>query len=768
MSTRVALILVILLSLVAVPVFASGQLQIVAHEDDDLYFMTPAVPNGVASGAPSWTVFLSAGDAGRTDGHWQSRELGIRAAYALMRGLPDVWSALPLSIEGRSLAAFQLTGAPEIVVVFLRLPDGNPNGTGYAVTGNESLEILWEGGPGETIHPVDGSAGYSRVELIDLLTEIIRDRDPNVLRIQDMTAYHGSDHSDHIHSGRFAFEAHLASGDLHRLLAYRAYNINGQPVNLSSTEIAQSNSIITTYGAFDAGVGPNGWNQREIPIGDLFGAHASLVVVSGPRTGECLNVTNPGTSSEVIGFAPCTDATAQSFFLTSRDLRHGDHCLTESSGSFSFKPCGLAPGQGWTFFSDGHLRGPNEACMIESAGNAVVTPCVGSSRFWEMGAKEDYAAGAGTDFSTIDLGTDPSRYLSLEFGDIDGNGQDDACVRRADGIYCARTRGAGEFDAAELWHSNFGDDDAWGPPQYGTTIMLGDLDGDGDDDLCGRGSAGILCVTSSGTSFGSFANWTSFFSDADGGAAPSTYGSLRLGDVDGDGLADLCGWRGVGVHCQINQGGSFGAPTAWAASGWVSALNLPSAQQGQTMMLGDIDGDGADDLCERGDAGVYCAIADPVAGAFVDRAMRSQAEYSNGFGWGGAEGYWGTLRLGDLSGDGRADLCGRGAAGVLCLYSLEGRFSAINHRLTAAFSNAAGFFPAERARTFHLADIDGDGRADLCASDATTLRCARQDDPLAAPEPGLSVGLALGVLLVAGARDSGARDSRAQTRRHAS
>ena len=130
-SWQVALVLAVVLILAHVvsagDASAAGQFQIVAHEDDDLYFMTPAALDGIASGAPSWTVFLSAGDAGRTNGHWQSRELGIRAAYASMRGLPDLWSVLPLSVDGRALTAFALVGAPEIVVVFLRLPDGDPS-----------------------------------------------------------------------------------------------------------------------------------------------------------------------------------------------------------------------------------------------------------------------------------------------------------------------------------------------------------------------------------------------------------------------------------------------------------------------------------------------------------------------------------------------------------------------------------------------------------------------------------------------------------------
>ena len=764
--SRLGVWALVLCTLIAASVAgASGQLQIVAHEDDDLYFMTPAVPDGIASGAPSWTIFLTAGDAGRTDGHWQRRELGIRAAYAAMAGLPDAWTPLPLVVGSRSLTAFALDGAPQLVVVFLRLPDGNPGGTGYAITGNESLRYLWELGPATLIHSIDGVHQYTRAELVDTLTALIRLRDPEVLRIQDMTAYHGSDHSDHYHAGRFAFQAHLESGVRHRLRSYRAYNIDAEPVNLSPDEIAESSAIISIYSAFDAGVGPNAWNQREIPISDVAGTQASLVLMGTSLGDVCLAVRNAATPSESVVLEPCADIPEQAFLLTERDIRHGAHCLvfpaTSGSGApIGFAPCAVGPGQTWTFFSDGHIRGRDDVCLAESGGIPSLEACTGSSRTWEVAAKPAFDAGSGAEFSAIEFGSDPARYESLEFGDLDGDGREDVCARRAAGIYCARAIGSGLFEAATLWHADFGDDDGWAPIEYSTTIVLGDINGDGRADLCGRGALGLYCVRSQGTSFSDFRLWTSTFSDADGGTLPETFGSIRLGDVTGDGLADACAYRNGEVQCVESDGSLFGPPSTWITQGWISLLALGSEQIAQSMMLGDIDGDGDEDLCERGRAGVYCALSDPSSRAFVDPAMRSQGEFSDALGWSGADSYWGSLRLGDFSGDGQADLCGRGGAGVLCLYSMGGRFSALNHRLSADFSDVAGFLPAQQGTTLSLADIDGDGRKDLCAAGAAALRCAVLDDPMAAPEAGFALGLALGAMILIGAgrdRRTGAR-----------
>lgn len=721
-----------------------GQLQIVAHEDDDLYFMTPAVPAEIQAGEPSATIFLTAGDAGRPASYWQGREAGIRAAYAQMAGVTNSWTFQPVTAAGRSLTAFRLNGVSEVVVVFLRLPDGSPGGGGYPTTGFESLLHLWSDPEGTLIHSIDGAHQYTRSQLIETIAELIAQREPRVLRIQDMTNYHGSDHSDHVHSGRFAFEAHLRHPPAHRLRAYRAYNISDQPVNLSAAEIAESNAIITTYGAFDSGVSANSWNQREIPLSDLDEAHVGLALMGSPLGDVCLTAHDLGTTSEGVRLEACADDDRQSFRITERDIRHAGRCLVSPApggapGTVGLAFCSDRESEGWTFFSDGHIRGSDGACLGSTGSLVTLEICTASSRQWEMTALPGAPAGVGGDFSLVEFGTDPSRYDSLEFGDVDGDGLADACARRADGIYCALALGGGAFDSAALWHPNFGDDDSWAPVQYGSTLQMGDIDGDGRADLCGRGIIGIYCVRSNGSAFFDFRLWTSVFSDSEGGNAFQTYGSLRLGDVNGDARADLCGHRAGSVQCLLSSGLTFGAATTWIDSSWVTALALPAAQLGQTMMLGDIDGDGADDLCERGSAGVHCALASPANASFVDLAMRSQAEYSDGLGWGSSEIYWGGLRLGDVTGDGQADLCGRGGAGILCLVSMDGRFNALNHLLSPDFSNTAGLGTIPTATSLQLADIDGDQRADVCAAGPTALTCTVFGDPLESAGPAINI-----------------------------
>ena len=84
---------------------AETALQIVAHQDDDLYFINPAVSGSIARADSTWTVYVTAGDASRrlpqppggstacdfVTYHWQCRELGMQAAYAAMAGVANSW-----------------------------------------------------------------------------------------------------------------------------------------------------------------------------------------------------------------------------------------------------------------------------------------------------------------------------------------------------------------------------------------------------------------------------------------------------------------------------------------------------------------------------------------------------------------------------------------------------------------------------------------------------------------------------------------------------
>src|SRR5947209_1280724 len=83
-------------------------LNIVAHEDDDLLFLSPDLLHNVQSGGKVRTIYMTAGDAGAAASYWQGRENGSRAAYAQMSGVANSWTQTDAGIAGHPMPLFTL------------------------------------------------------------------------------------------------------------------------------------------------------------------------------------------------------------------------------------------------------------------------------------------------------------------------------------------------------------------------------------------------------------------------------------------------------------------------------------------------------------------------------------------------------------------------------------------------------------------------------------------------------------------------------------
>lgn len=228
-----------------------GVLNVVAHPDDDLLFLSPALLVSVMSGNPVHTVFLTAGDDGRAAWYWQQRELGIRSAYAHMAGVPDTWS--PVRCVDPAVVTLGLVGAAEVRISFLRLPDGG-RGNGFARYGHQSLARLWRGEQ-PTITAVDGSTGYSRSDLVDTVMAIMRADLPETVRTQDFAGSFGDgDHTDH-HAAAFVTRAASDRfNGVHRLESYQDYPVARRPSNVVGALLRAKTAAFIAYAAHDGAV----------------------------------------------------------------------------------------------------------------------------------------------------------------------------------------------------------------------------------------------------------------------------------------------------------------------------------------------------------------------------------------------------------------------------------------------------------------------------------------------------------------------------------
>ncbi len=365
---------------------------------------------------------------------------------------------------------------------------------------------------------------------------------------------------------------------------------------------------------------------------------------------------------------------------------------------------------------------------LQASGYVFVRPLI------EFSAARSRSAGA--DFSDADWEGNEGYYGTLRLADVNGDGNADLCGRSSNGIVCATSTGvvnpgttlSTHFNAATTWFdAELTDAKGWLPPEYSTTLQFGDIDGDGRADFCARHADGIVCATATkSNTFANYKNWSTFFSDANGwNSSAAYYGSIRLADINHDGKSDICARSASGVVCALSTGSSFGDVTNWLsdmtdAGGWFSD------SYGTTLQLGDLDGDGYADLCARNVSGVSCALNNrnnqfaQLSVSWTSSWPASQA-FSNKNGWVSSASSYGSIRLADINGDGKADICGRGEHGLVCGLSNGSRF------LEATTWSRDYADPAWHAckygTTILLGDINGDGVADVCGRDANGITC---------------------------------------------
>ena len=292
-------------------------------------------------------------------------------------------------------------------------------------------------------------------------------------------------------------------------------------------------------------------------------------------------------------------------------------------------------------------------------------------------------------------------------GDVNGDGRADIVAFGNDGVYVALSNGAG-FGSPSRWFQDFGKGQGWSSQDV-YPRMVADVNADGRADVIGFGADGAYVSLSTGSSFGAKSRWVAHFgtNGSAGGWVSQNIYPRAVADVNGDGRADIVGFANAGVEVSLSTGSSFGPAALWirhygvGAGSWWTQLLYPR-------LVDDVDADGKADIIGFAWSGVYVSKS---TGSAFGSSSRWIPYYTAGAGnWTSQNLY--PRAVGDVNGDGRADVLGFGSAGTYGSLSTGTSFRDAALWL-AEFGRDAGGWLNQNLNPRFVADVNGDGRADL-------------------------------------------------------
>jgi hypothetical protein len=261
-----------------------------------------------------------------------------------------------------------------------------------------------------------------------------------------------------------------------------------------------------------------------------------------------------------------------------------------------------------------------------------------------------------------------------------------------------------QFDPMSQWTTDYSYNAQQWRVQYHPRLT-GDVDGDGDDDIVGFGYDRVLVALSNGTNgFASMTQWTTDYS-YNAQQWRTEYHPRLLGDVNGDGKADIVGFGYDRVLVALSTGTSFAPMTQWTTDFSYNAQQW--RVQYHPRVLGDVDGDGDDDIIGFGYDRVLVALSNGTNG------FAPMTQWTTDFSYNAQQ--WRTeyhpRLVGDVNGDGKADIVGFGYDRVLVALSTGTSFAPMTQWTTDFSYNAQQWRVQYHPRL--LADVNGDGKDDI-------------------------------------------------------
>ncbi|MFB7467127.1 PIG-L family deacetylase [Streptomyces sp. NPDC056224] len=268
-------------------VTAGSVVQVVAHPDDDLFFMNPDLSRSLLAGVPVTTAYLTSGEAdGRNEAngatlkdpeqpadraHYaEARQNGIRSAYAQMAtgDRTSAWKRTVIPTAGGGQAELDvLIAKPQVNLVWLQLREARSTGGDTP----DSLRGLWNGRTAAlgaqltSGTPVKQQFTYTKDQLIQAIAGVLARYRPTTIRMQDPTpGRYGdpgtgkyTDHQDHMYGARFvqaattAYAAQVTDRPHFSVQNYLGYHNSTLPHALDPQTADTKTGFLKTYAWHD-------------------------------------------------------------------------------------------------------------------------------------------------------------------------------------------------------------------------------------------------------------------------------------------------------------------------------------------------------------------------------------------------------------------------------------------------------------------------------------------------------------------------------------
>jgi hypothetical protein len=359
---------------------------------------------------------------------------------------------------------------------------------------------------------------------------------------------------------------------------------------------------------------------------------------------------------------------------------------------------------GYTTSSNFYTSGTAWDTVYNLGGDGYITKL-------HMGATAPWFGGAGLWCAAYGSGGSAGSWTSQDkyprmVADVTGDGKADVVGFGNYGTYVSAGY-TDHFGASNLYLANYGYSAGGWTSQNKYPRMLGDVNGDNRADVVAFGNAGVYVSLSSAVSFGAPALWLNNFGYSAGGWTSQDKYPRCVGDVNGDGEDDVVGFGAGGAYVALSHVTHFHAATLWlnnfgySAGGWTSQNTYPR-------MVADVNADGKADAIGFGSAGAYVALS--TGTSFSAPVLWIPNFGTAAGGWTTFDKYPRVLAL--MNNEARADVIAFGSAGAYISLSTASTF-ALPVLGVANYGYSAGGWTSFNTYPRFVADVNHDGKGDI-------------------------------------------------------